>query len=83
MMRGKPPGSVVRLTIDTLEADPLTDGDCLITAGGSIYAVIEARRMRSALCRVRATCIKLASPEAIPTGARLRSLTWHPRKRRK
>lgn len=77
-----PPGAIVKLTYDWHGADPPADGDCIVTSGGSAYAILGVRHTgrpgRAAL-----TCLKLDGRGSVPAGARVLELYWYRRERRR
>lgn len=78
-----PIGALVRLSMDWSGPEPPpSDGDYVLSNGGTYYAVLDARptsrRERFAL-----SCIKLGREAAVPAGTRVVSLTWYPRGRRR
>jgi hypothetical protein len=62
------------------EDAPPSEGDCLLSNGGSAYGIVEVRETRRPN-RLRLRCVKLGTVEDIPTGSRVVGLQWYPRRR--
>lgn len=77
-----PIGSVVGLHYDWSGAEPgPRDGDVIVSNGGSVYAVLEARETRRP-GRYQLRCLKVDPPATVAPGGRILGLQWYPRKRK-
>lgn len=80
---GRPIGAVVGIAPYDWRSDepPPTDGDVVLSTGGTAYLILEARRtLRPGRLALR--CLKLGPASAIPEGARVVTLAWARRDRR-
>lgn len=81
---GRPVGAVVSIAPYDWHGDepPPAEDDVVLSTGGTAYLILEARQTRRP-GRLALRCLKLGPASAIPEGARVVSLAWARRDRRR